>query len=381
MKQAPRGNISPFLVMEAFREAEEVARGGADVIHLSLGQPARKAPRRVLEKVSQLALNAQLGYTDARGMESLRHRISAYYHDQYGMDVPMERIFVTVGSSAAYFMSLIAAFEPGDKIAIAAPCYPAYPNIMRALELEPVFMRAGLEENYHPTVDMLKALPEKPAGLVIASPSNPTGTVIDADVLHDVIRYCEAEGIRLISDEIYHGVTYGDVACKSALEYSDRMIVTNSFSKYFLLPGWRLGWAVMPEDLQRNFESLVQNFFISPPAIAQHAAVEVFDCLDELDKVVQGYEINRQILLDALPKAGFDKLSPAQGAFYIYADVSGLTDDSTAFCRKMLEEAHVCAVAGPDFDREEGHNYVRFSYAGDSGRINEACERLKRWLG
>lgn len=379
MKVANRAQIDPFYVMEAFREAAQVSATGADVLHLSLGQPADRPPKDVLEYAASQALEDPLGYTDARGMPVLRDRIADHYAQQYRLEVPPDRIFVTVGSSSAYFMALLAAFDVGDRVALVSPHYPATPNMMRALGVEPVIMRSTMEDNYQPTLAMLQALDEVPNGLVIASPSNPTGTVIDPDELAEIIKYCEANNIRIISDEIYHGVSYGGDT-KSVLELSDNMIVNNSFSKYYLLPGWRLGWAVMPEDLCRSVESLLQNFFISPPAVSQYAALKVMDCRDQLDEIVVGYKNNRDTLLEGLPKAGIDRLAPAQGAFYLYADVSHLTNDSVAFCHKMLEEAHVCAVPGLDFDKGEGHRYVRFSYSGARADIKEACDRLQRWL-
>ncbi|MCK5793001.1 MAG: aminotransferase class I/II-fold pyridoxal phosphate-dependent enzyme [Ketobacter sp.] len=380
VKDIKRSDISPFLVMEAFREAHEVTKTGADVIHLSLGQPASKPPQQVLQKVAERMMEDKLGYTDACGIPALRERIAKHYRDEYGLEVPAERVFITIGSSAAFFLSMLCAFNPGDKLAIARPCYPAYPNMMKALDLVPVYLHTTTEDNFQPTVAMLEALPEKPQGLVIASPSNPSGTVIGPKRMKQLVEYCEQHGIRLISDEIYHGVTYGQRETSSVLEHSQQMIIINSFSKYYLLPGWRLGWVVMPENLCRPYETMLQNFFISPPAIAQHAALAVFECKDELDEVVRGYAVNRQILLDELPKAGFNELSPAEGAFYIYANVSSLTNDSREFCRRMLNEAHVCAVAGLDFDKESGHAYVRFSFAGETAEIREAMERLKRWM-
>lgn len=381
MKVAQRGAVAPFHVMEVLREAWAHEATGADVIHLSVGQPAEEAPERVRRKAADMLLNkANMGYTNAMGVIPLRQRIAAYYKDTYGIDVPMERVVVTVGSSSAFFISMLAAFEHGDKIAIAFPCYPAYPNMLEAAGLQPVFMRADASTRFQPTVEMLQALPEKPDGLIIASPSNPAGTVIEPAELQRIVAYCEQEGIRLISDEIYHGITYGDHQVQTAAALSDKAIVVNSFSKYFLMPGWRLGWAIVPEELLRSFESLLQNFFISPPAISQYAAIEVFECIDELDAVVQGYARNRKLLLDALPQAGFDNLSPSEGAFYIYADVRRLTNDSDQFCKDMLQQTGVSCVPGHDFDRELGAQFLRFSFCGHEERVDEAVQRLKRWL-
>lgn len=381
MKISARGQVSPFHVMEVLREAHALADAGEDVIHLSVGQPWVEVPLKVRQHAADLLTKGvTLGYTDAKGILPLRRRISQFYKDRFGIDVPAERIIVTVGSSAAFFITLLSAFDPGDKVAIAVPYYPAYPNMLAAAGLEPVYLRTGAETDYQPTLAMLQALPEKPAGLVIASPSNPAGTVICPKELASIARYCDENGIRLISDEIYHGITYDNYQVASAAGLSDNAVVVNSFSKYFLMPGWRLGWAVVPEELQRSYESLLQNFFISPPAISQHAAAKVFDCLDELDVVVEGYARNRALLLEALPKAGFRNLSPSHGAFYLYADVSSFTSDSDRFCREMLRETGVSIVPGHDFDKEQGGHFIRFTFAGQESRVAEAVQRLQHWL-
>lgn len=381
LKAARRGAVSPFHVMEVMREAWAHEATGADVIHLSVGQPAEEAPERVRLKAAELLTSkANMGYTNAMGITPLRQRIADFYSQKYNVNIPMERVVVTVGSSSAFLMTMLSAFEHGDSIAIAFPCYPAYPNMLEAAGLKPVFMRADASTNFQPTVEMLQALPQKPDGLIIASPSNPAGTIIDAGEMERIVAYCEAEGIRLISDEIYHGIIYGNHKVQTAAALTDKAIVVNSFSKYFLMPGWRLGWAIVPEDLLRSFESLLQNFFISPPAISQYAALEVFNCLDELDTVVEGYARNRALLLDALPKAGFDNLSPSEGAFYIYADVRRLTNNSDQFCRDMLRETGVSCVPGHDFDREQGGQFMRFSFCGHEARVAEAMERIKHWL-
>ncbi|MBM3617960.1 MAG: pyridoxal phosphate-dependent aminotransferase [Alphaproteobacteria bacterium] len=381
MKLSNRGRISPFHVMEVLREANALAESGEDIIHLSVGQPWVEVPEKVRQHAAKLLTDgATLGYTDAKGIMPLRRKISQFYKDREGIDVPPERIIVTVGSSAAFYITLLSAFDVGDKVAIAIPYYPAYPNMLEAAGLVPVYIRTDASTHYQPTVEMLEALPEKPAGLVIASPSNPAGTVIDKAELERIVRYCDANGIRLISDEIYHGITYGGVKAASAAGMSPNAVVVNSFSKYFLMPGWRLGWAVVPEELQRSYESLLQNFFISPPAISQHAAVAVFDCLDELDSVVGGYARNREILLEELPKLGFRGLSPAHGAFYIYADVGNFTNDSDRFCKDILQQTGVSIVPGQDFDREEGHHFIRFTFAAREAHVRESLQRLKNWL-
>lgn len=381
MKPSHRSDVQPFLVMQALREAAQLDAEGADIIHLSLGQPANKPPQRVLDKVAEALKTEQLGYTDSRGVSPLRERLAHFYYTEYGHTVSPERIFVTTGSSSAQFLALLAAFDVGAKVAINTPCYAAYPQLMKSLGITPIFIPTNAETNYQPTVSMLRALEEKPDGIILTSPSNPTGTVISPDEYAAIIAHCDAEGIRVISDEIYHTILYGDAQVQTAISLSDQSIVTSSFSKYFLLPGWRLGWMIVPENFQIRIENLLQNFFLSAPAVAQIAALEALECRTELDEVVVQYTNNRQIVADGLRAAGLHKLSEPQGAFYIYADISDYSDDSIAFCQKMLREAHVCAVAGVDFDAQRGHHFVRFSYAGAPERMKEACERLKIWIG
>lgn len=382
MKVSTRGkNVSPFLVLEAFKNAKALERAGHPMVHLSLGQPGREVPKAVLERVAKRMLNDEpLGYTEAAGWLPLREKLQTHYKEFYGLDVPLHRIFITVGSSAAFFMSLMTAFDKGDKLAITLPCYPAYPNIMKALEIDAVNLRGNIENNFQPTVDMLKALPEAPNGLVIGSPSNPSGTMITTDELKNICAYAEENNVRLISDEIYHGVTYNGERGDSILQFTQTGIVINSFSKYFLMPGWRLGWAILPEDLAPAFEAINQNFFIAAPAISQYAAYEAMEEKDALKAEVDRYRKNREILLAELPKCGFDKLAPAEGAFYIYADVSGLTNDSVAFCERMQNEIHLSPVAGLDFDAEDGRSYIRFSFAGTEAEMHETIRRLKAWV-
>lgn len=380
MKISKRGSVSPFLVMEALSRANAyIAEHNAEVVHLSLGQPGKGVPARVAEKLRDLVMNDKLGYTEGSGMLELRKRIAQHYHETYGVDVPWERIFITVGSSSAFFLSLIAAFDAGDRVALVQPCYPAYRNMLIAHDLEPVLLRGTFENNFQPTVAMLEALDTPIDGLIIASPSNPTGTVLPEKEMRAIVKYCEANNIRIISDEIYHGMSY-NAKTATALAMSDSAIVVNSFSKYFLMAGWRLGWVVAPADLVRSYESLVQHFFVSPPALAQHAALEVFNCKDELDSTVAEYAQNRAIMLEALPKIGFSHICPAEGAFYIYANVSDLTDNSADFCEEMLRGAGVVGVSGHDFDTEQGDAYVRLSYSGTRADIENAMARLKGWL-
>jgi aspartate/methionine/tyrosine aminotransferase len=378
LKVAKRGAISPFIVMEVMRAAAQREAAGGDVLHLEVGQPSSGAPAAVIEAAKRALDGDRLGYTDALGIPALRAAISRFYHDRYGIAVPERRVVVTTGSSAGFLLGFLAAFEPGDRVAMAAPSYPAYRNILTALGVTPVEMLAGPESRFQPTVELLENLSHPVEGLIVASPSNPAGTMLGADELRRLTAYCQQKGIRLVSDEIYHGICYEGSAA-SALAVTEQALVINSFSKYFSMTGWRLGWMVVPDDLARSIECLSQNLFISPPSLSQHAACAAFGCTEELDANVQRYARNRALLLEELPKAGFDKLAPADGAFYIYADISAMTDDSEAFCRRMLAETGIAATPGVDFDPARGRHFMRFSFAGATADMAEAAKRLKAW--
>ena len=379
MRPSVRGSVSPFLIMEAFSEANALARAGKSIIHLSLGQPAKGPPQAVLEAASKQILSGNPGYTDAAGIPDLRERISAHYKRQYGVVIAPERVFVTIGSSSAFLLSMLAVFDKGDEVAIALPCYPAYPNMLRGMDLQPVFLQGTKESRFQPTPPMLDALPKKPRGLITASPSNPAGTMLSGEELRALAAYTKQHDIALICDEIYHGVTYGQKA-QTVLAYTDEAIVVNSFSKYFRMPGWRLGWAVVPPSMVRTFECLAQNFFISPSDIAQYAAIEVFNCYDDLDAEVVRYDTNRRLLLEALPAIGFDDISAAEGAFFIYANIAKFGRDSAEFCSSMLHETGVVAIAGYDFDPINGNDYIRFSFSGSHADMQEAMRRLAGWV-
>ena len=309
----------------------------------------------------------------------MRERIAQHYRDHYGLDVEPERIVVTTGSSGGFLLSFLAAFDPGDRVALVQPGYPAYRNILSALGLEPVLISAGPETRFQPAPVLLEGEGGRIDGLIIASPANPTGTMLDAEALKRLAEYCHERRIRVISDEIYHGIGYGEPA-ETILRFVDHAIVINSFSKYYCMTGWCLGWMVLPPDLVRPIERLAQNLFISAPAMSQIAAVHAFDCGDELDLNVARYARNRELLLAELPKAGFDRLAPADGAFYLFADVRGLTNDSQEFCRRMLDQTGVASTPGIDFDVDRGQSYVRFSFAGATEDMAEAARRLQRWL-
>ena len=379
LKAAKRSAIQPFIVMDVMRAANERQAQGEDVLHLEVGQPSTPAPKRVLEAARDALDRELLGYTDAFGVPPLKNAIAAHYLKAYGVAVDPARIAVTTGSSGGFVLAFLTAFDAGDRVALASPGYPAYRNILTALDIEVVNIETGPETDYQPTPELLaQAIQDGGAldGLIIASPSNPAGTMIDAAGLKALADYCRVQGIRLISDEIYHGITYEDAA-QTMAAFEPEAFVVNSFSKYFAMTGWRLGWLIFPESLRRPIECLAQNLFISPPTLSQIAAVRAFDAYDEMDANVARYKVNRDLLLEALPMAGFDKLSHAQGAFYVYADVSHLTDDSLAFCQRILAKTGVAITPGVDFDPGRGHRYVRFSFAGATADMAEAAKRLK----
>jgi aspartate/methionine/tyrosine aminotransferase len=379
LKIARRGAIPPFIVMDVMRSANERAAAGGDVLHLEVGQPSTPAPDGVI-RAAELALRSdRLGYTEALGLAELRGKLAGFYHARYDVSVSPERIVITTGSSGAFLLAFLAAFEEGDRVAITAPSYPAYKNILTALGIEIVEIPVGEETHFQPTPELLTRHAGAIDGLIVASPSNPTGSMLDAAALRSIDAWCTANGVRFISDEIYHGITYGSPAT-TALAFDSPAIVINSFSKYFSMTGWRLGWMVLPEDLLRSVECLAQNLFVAPPTLSQRAALAVFDCVDELDANVARYARNRSLLLSELPRAGFRKIAPPDGAFYIYADVAHLTNDSSEFCRRMLNETGVAATPGIDFDPARGNRTLRFCYAGSEADTAAAALRLKDWL-
>lgn len=384
MLKVGRGaHAPPFIVMDVISaaNAQDARRASADprVLRMEVGQPSTPAPAGAIA-AAQAALRsgAPLGYTEAFGLPSLRARIARHYRDRYGLEVPVSRIAVTVGASGAFPLAFLSAFDPGDRVAMAAPFYPPYVNILEALGFVPQIIEAGAETRFQPTVAMLERLDPRPAGLIVASPCNPAGTMLHADELAAIAAWCHANGVRLISDEIYHGLTYGPEQATAAAS-SDSAIVVNSFSKYWSMTGWRIGWLLLPEDLTRPVERLAQNLFISAPHIAQVTAEAAMDCDGELQANIARYRRNRALLLERLPRAGFDRLSPAEGAFYLYADVGHMTNDSTAFCAAMLAETGIAATPGVDFDRTRGSRFVRFSYCGSEADMAEAADRLAHW--
>jgi aspartate/methionine/tyrosine aminotransferase len=383
LKTGKGASAPPFLVMDIIAAAN--ARQAAlpacapRIIRMEVGQPGTGAPAGAVAAATEaLRSGHPLGYTEAFGLRPLRERIAAHAKDWYGLTLPIERIAVTVGASGAFPLAFLAAFDRGDRIAMAAPFYPPYVNILTALGMTPVILEAGPETRFQPSVAMLEALDPPPDGLIVASPCNPAGTMLHRDELSGIARWCDRNGVRLVSDEIYHGLTY-DQPIASAAEFSDSAVVVNSFSKYFSMTGWRIGWLVLPPDLVRPVECLAQNFFISAPYISQVAAQAAFDCHDELRGNIARYRRARDHLVAALPAAGFTRLSPAEGAFYLFADIADRSNDSVAFCARMLAEAGVAATPGVDFDRARGNRFVRFSYCGPEGDMREAADRLARW--
>ena len=379
LKVAERGKISPFLVMDVLSAANKLQIQGNSVLHLELGQPATGAPSGVVNFAKDMICKDPLGYTEAFGLMSVRNRISEYYEFKQGLKVDPEHIIITTGSSGGFVLAFTAAFDAGARVAIATPSYPGYRNILMSLNIEPVFLETGPETNFQITENLLDKVSAPIDGLIIASPSNPTGTMLSEEALKTISDYCTLHNIRLISDEIYHGITYHSPGV-TARKFNKDAIIINSFSKYFSMTGWRVGWMVAPPDLLRSIECLTQNLFISAPTLSQHAAAVAFDCINELDKNVEIYEQNRAILLEELPKAGLDEFASVDGAFYIYADVSRITNDSEQFCRKMLKEIGVATTPGTDFDLERGRGYIRFSFSGPPKDVGEAAQRIKNWV-
>jgi aspartate/methionine/tyrosine aminotransferase len=373
----------PFLVMDVIAAANArqaaLPPGGPRVIRMEVGQPGTGAPAGSLAAADAALRSGQpLGYTEALGRRSLRERIAAHYKQWYGLDVPADRIAVTVGASGGFPLVFLGAFDPGDRVALASPFYPPYVNILTALGIEPVILEAGPDTRFQPSVAMLERLDPPPDGVVVASPCNPAGTMLHPEELAAIAAWCDAAGVRLISDEIYHGLHYTS-AIATAAAFSLNAVVVNSFSKYFSMTGWRVGWAVLPEDLIRPVECLAQNLFISAPHISQIAAEAAFDCGLELEGNVARYRRSRELLLRELPEAGFVRLSPGEGAFYLFADIGERSNDSVGFCARMLAEVGIAATPGVDFDRRRGNRFMRFSYCGPEADMAEAATRLRSW--
>jgi aspartate/methionine/tyrosine aminotransferase len=380
---AARAAVPPFHVMDVWAAAAERQRTHGDLVNLSAGQPSTRAPAAVRAAAAAALDGDVLGYTVALGIPELREAIAGHYARTYALDVPLEQVVVTTGSSGGFLLAFLAAFDAGDRVALARPGYPCYRNVLTALGCEVVDLPCGPQTRYQPTVAMLEALDEPVRGLVVASPANPTGTVLDPAELAALAQYCEQTGVQLVSDEIYHGISYpGAPATSSAWATSREAIVVNSFSKYFSMTGWRLGWLLLPPRLLRAADRLTGNFTICPPTLAQRAALGAFaeSSYAEADGHVARYAVNRELLLDGLARIGITRLAPADGAFYAYADVSHLTVDSMDFTQRMLAETGIATAPGVDFDPVDGGRFVRLSFAGAVEDIRETLERLEAWL-
>jgi aspartate/methionine/tyrosine aminotransferase len=376
-----RSNVPPFMVMDVMAAAERIEAAGGHVIHMEVGQPAATAPRAAIAAAHAALEQARIDYTSALGLTSLRERIARHYRDTHGCVVDPGRIVVTTGSSAAFILAFLAMFEPGDRVAVTVPGYPPYRHILTALGCEPVLIETTSETRHALTGEALLAAHRRTPlkGVLVASPANPTGTMMSREALAGVINAAHDAGIRFISDEIYHGLDYAFPA-ETAASLSPDALVINSFSKYFCMTGWRIGWMVVPDALVRPIERLQQNLAISVPTLSQIAAEAAFDGAAEMEAVKHGYQENRRILIEGLPKAGLTKFLPADGAFYLYADVSDFTSDSFEFAKRMLEETQVAATPGVDFDPFRGRHFIRFSYARSAEDMREAVARIARWL-
>lgn len=375
-----RGNIDSFIVMDVMSAAAKAEAAGQHVLHLEVGQPGTPAPAAARELVSRRMASETMGYTVALGLPELRDRIAQHYSDHYGVTVSPSRVVVTSGSSAGFVLAFLAAFDAGERVALPSPGYPCYRQVLRALNLQPVPVITGPDDRWMPTVDAILQHHRQAslAGVLIASPANPTGTMLEPARLEAIASACRMSGIWFISDEIYHGLSYR-VEEQTALAFTDQAIVINSFSKYFSMTGWRVGWMVVPDAMVPAIERLTQNLYIAPPTVSQIAALGAFDARDELEANKRTYEANRRILMEGLPDVGLSEIVPADGAFYMYVDISRFSDDSLSFTRQMLGEIGIAATPGLDFDPERGGRYVRFSYAGPEHVIVEAVKRLATW--
>ena len=376
-----RSDVPPFMVMDVMAAAARMEAAGERVIHMEVGQPAAAAPASAIGAARTALASGQLRYTETLGIATLRARIARHYGETYGVVIDPARVVVTTGSSAGFVLAFLALFESGDRVAVALPGYPPYRHILSALGCEAVAIETTQATRWAITPEMLMAAHRKAPlkGVLVASPANPTGTMMQAEALRDLISAAEGEGIRFISDEIYHGLDYAFPA-ETAARLSENCVIINSFSKYFCMTGWRIGWMVVPEPLVRPLERLQGNLAVSVPTLSQIAAEAAFDGRAEMEAVKHGYEENRCILLEGLPKAGFDRILPVDGAFYLYADVSRFSDDSLEFAQRMLAQTHVAATPGVDFDPLKGRHFIRFCYAGAGAEMHEAVERITTWL-
>ena len=376
-----RSAVAAFLALDVLGAAGALERAGRDIVHLELGEPGASSPRLVLEAARAALDLGRIAYTESLGRPSLRARIAAQYQETHGVAVAPARVVVTTGSSAGFILAFLALFDTGARVAVAAPGYPAYLNIFQALGLESVSLETGPETGYVVTAKMIEEAHARAPlkGVLLMSPSNPSGVMMSEAELKAVCETCDRLGIRFISDEIYHGLTYERPAA-TALAFSPHVVVVNSFSKYFCMTGWRIGWLVLPENMVRPVERLQQSLSISVPYLSQIGAEAAFDAVEELELVKAGYARNRALLLNELPGMGLGDFHPVDGAFYVYVDISRFTNDSGDFCRRLLHEGGVAATPGLDFDRARGHHTLRLSFAGSESAVREGVARIGRWL-
>ena len=369
-------DIDPFRAMAVSRRAHELKAAGRRILHMEFGQPSTPAPLGAIAKAHEVLDTDAMGYWESR---PLKERLCTHYRNMYGVDLSPDRITLTCGASPALVLALSTAFSPGDRIAFARPGYVAYRNTLRALNLEPVEIACGADVRYQLTAAALETIEPAPAGLILSSPANPTGTIIPDEELARLAAVAKARNIRIVSDEIYHGLSYGPPT-RSMLEFDPNAYIVNSFSKYFSMPAWRLGWLVSPEDGASRTGAYAGNLFLTPPSLSQHAGLVAMDSRDELEGHVAVYRRNRELMLDAMPRLGLDRIAPPDGAFYIYADVSRYTQDSMAFCLDLLEDTGIATAPGVDFDPVDGHHYMRFSFALSTPEIEEAIALLEPWF-
>ncbi len=377
MRNSRRGEVDPFIVMDVMEAARAAEDAGRHIIHMEVGQPGTGAPTAAIERLAEDMAGDPLGYTVGLGLPALRSKIADHYKQWYGVDVDPSRVVVTAGASGAFLLAFSALFDTGERVGLGAPCYPSYRQILKALDLIPVDMPTTLEARMQPISEDVEK--HDLAGLIVASPANPTGTMLGLDDMRSLAEACSQAGAAFISDEIYHGLFYEGRAT-TALEVTDEVYVINSFSKYFSMTGWRVGWMIVPDDHVRRIERLAQNMFICPSHASQRLALHAMDCRDALDANVEVYRANRLAMIEALPKMGLGKFAPPDGAFYVYVDVSDYTDNSLDFCAQVLEEAGVAITPGLDFDPVEGAHWVRLSYARGTADILEGLARLARFM-
>ncbi|SFF76298.1 Aspartate/methionine/tyrosine aminotransferase [Novosphingobium sp. CF614] len=368
--------VEPFHAVAIGRLAYALAEAGQDVIHMEYGQPSTGAPAAAIAAAHKVLDSDPGGYWEST---ALMERIARHYGEAYGVAVESEQVLLTCGASPAFVLALSSLFEPGARVALARPGYVAYRNTLRALYIEPVEVPCGPAERYQITAAALDALDPVPQGVIVASPANPTGTIIAPGELAAIAAVCARKGIRVVSDEIYHGLCYTEAA-QSILQHSADALVVNSFSKYYSMAGWRLGWLLVPPELVATARARMTNLFLTPSVLAQHAGLVAFDCREELEGHVRAYARNRELLLAALPRLGLGRIAPPDGAFYIYADVGDLTNDSLSLCRQLLRETGVAAAPGIDFDPVDGNRFIRFSFAVSTPLVEQAIERMVPWF-